>query len=570
MVPRISKPGRSFRFAAIYYGHDRGTIATSERVGWTYVLNSHTDDPGKAVRWMIVSHQAANASKEEQSAPGRRIEKPVWTWSLAVSPDQGDPGQEYWLKAAKSFLAEHGLADQPTVLYAHTDERHAHVHGLTTLIDPATGSMKMKTILDPKTGEEKIVPALSNAQLASSRWAQRWEEAEGRIYCEQRVQNNARRDQGEHVKYQDPELDQKTLITKLYYAADSGKAFEASLAEHGLRLAQGKRIVILDEAGKMYNISRQIEGVKAKDIRAKLADLQLGAVEELRQQQELDRAQKQQAAEQQKAQEAIRQQEESFDRDQYEVQWQMAIVDAAIEAREREPSANVRSKDQDHSLALPHDPPSARINAVQNRQLDELGIFYTENQLARLNLSSDLGRQYGEHEGSLRENMTRAQEALKEAGRIRTWWMKLTGEYGWRQKELQAMRLTLEDIEGRKREALQALERRIEEQRRAIAVRHEQERRAMQPAVPREEALPQAMRAIPVQECPLEPQRPTPTSRSREMDQRQGASYSQTDNSLISEEFNEASQDCHEPENSYLAFLDGFENEMDNSLENSL
>ena len=147
MVPRISKPGRSFRFAAIYYGHDRGTIATSERVGWTYVLNSHTDDPGKAVRWMIVSHQAANASKEEQSAPGRRIEKPVWTWSLAVSPDQGDPGQEYWLKAAKSFLAEHGLADQPTVLYAHTDERHAHVHGLTTLIDPATGSMKMKTCL---------------------------------------------------------------------------------------------------------------------------------------------------------------------------------------------------------------------------------------------------------------------------------------------------------------------------------------------------------------------------------------------------------------------------------------
>lgn len=464
MVPRIGKPGRSFRGASLYFAHDQGTTETAERVGWTHVLNSPSDDPDKTVKWMIVSHYAANNHKEEENAPGRRIEKPVWTWSLALHPDQGDPGQEYWLTAAKSFLTEFGLQDHPTVLYSHTDEQYSHIHGMTTLIDPATNRTKADE-------------ALSKGHLKASRWAQKWEETEGKVYCAKRAQNNARRDNGEYVKYKDPELELKPLITRLYNGSDNGRAFQAALEGSGFKLAMGgSRIVIVDPNGKIHSISRQIEGAKAKDIKMKLAGLELPDVEQVRLQlQNRDDRDKNPAPDH----DPERQQEkpvadpapspapqtekpapEYLDRDQQDREWQESIIDAGIQ------------HEQERREALG----AERKNRAQDRRLAEWGDFYEENSQARSKLQDKLQAAYGERERRLRQEIDQLDTTLKNSGRLKLWWLKLRGRVSkTAEQDLADMRRSLENLEWRKKEATDTVEQRIAQERQRIAARHEKQ-----------------------------------------------------------------------------------------------
>jgi hypothetical protein len=64
-------------------------------------------------------------------------------------------------------------------------------------------------------------------------------------------------------------------VTQLWHQADSGKAFAASLVEHDYQLCRGDRrdFCIVDGAGELHSLARRIEGVKAAEICARLADL---------------------------------------------------------------------------------------------------------------------------------------------------------------------------------------------------------------------------------------------------------------------------------------------------------
>ena len=115
-------------------------------------------------------------------------------------------------------------------MVAHNDRDHPHLHLIVNIVNPETGRANR----------------VSFSKKKLSTWAESYEREHGKIYCKKRVENNAKRAQDQKVKYEEPELDLKSNITKLFHAADSGQAFRAALAEHGLTLAQGKRIVVID------------------------------------------------------------------------------------------------------------------------------------------------------------------------------------------------------------------------------------------------------------------------------------------------------------------------------------
>jgi hypothetical protein len=62
----------------------------------------------------------------------------------------------------------------------------------------------------------------------------------------------------------------KEQVTALKQASDSAEAFKAALEEHGYVLAKGDRrdFVIIDSAGQVHSLGRQIDGVKAAELRA--------------------------------------------------------------------------------------------------------------------------------------------------------------------------------------------------------------------------------------------------------------------------------------------------------------
>ena len=67
----------------------------------------------------------------------------------------------------------------------------------------------------------------------------------------------------------------KEQITDLWRTTDSGQAFAAALTDAGFVLARGDRrdFVVIDPRGGTHSLSRRVEGATAKDIRARMADL---------------------------------------------------------------------------------------------------------------------------------------------------------------------------------------------------------------------------------------------------------------------------------------------------------
>lgn len=67
----------------------------------------------------------------------------------------------------------------------------------------------------------------------------------------------------------------KAAVTDIWCRTDSGQAFAGALRDTGYVLARGDRrdFVVIDPKGGVHSLARHVEGAKAKDIRARMADL---------------------------------------------------------------------------------------------------------------------------------------------------------------------------------------------------------------------------------------------------------------------------------------------------------
>lgn len=184
MIPKVAGKGSSFKGAAQYYLHDKGA-STAERVAFAETVNLPTRDPDKAFKCMAWTAEHQNEIKEAAggSKRGRKLQDPVYTYSLAWAPDE-KPTKEQMIGAAMETLSVLGLTENEAILVAHRDEPHPHIHVIVNRVHPQTG----------------IAAKLSNDHLKLSRWAEDYEKRQGQIRCEERVENNKRRDRGEWVK----------------------------------------------------------------------------------------------------------------------------------------------------------------------------------------------------------------------------------------------------------------------------------------------------------------------------------------------------------------------------------
>jgi hypothetical protein len=374
----------------------------------------------------------AGTLKRQSGVPatGAKTQKPVFAFSLAWHPEER-PEQWEMVSAGRSALFTLGLEEHETLMVAHRDEDHPHLHLIVNTVHPSTGRTN----------------TLPYSKRTLSTWAEQYERERGKIYCQQRVENNERRAKGEFVRYEEPEVDLKAEITRIYHSADSGKAFAAALAERGYTLAQGKRIVLIDRDGKTHSLSRQIEGVTAKNVRAKLANLKLRPVADLVNSGE-EHGRKRLGHSPAPV---------NSSRDQHDPKGREQIIDAGV-ANAARPTL------------------SQRLNQLQNRQLAELGHFYAKNQQARERLDFTLENQYGVSERQLRRDVLEIEGALKNPGVVRRWWLTLTGQRARAVRGLDEMRRSLQNIEQRKAEARAALAKDVEVRRRAIDARQRREK----------------------------------------------------------------------------------------------
>lgn len=252
MIPKITTGGKSFQGAFMYYMHDK-KADTRDRVAWTQTENMLTTDPDKA--WKVMAYTAMEQSRLKeasgQSRAGRKLEKPVFAYSLSWHPEQ-EPDRKHMLDTARRSLRMMGLDEHEALIVAHQDEPQKHVHVIVNRVHPITG----------KAGDVR------NSKRKFSDFAHEYELEHGKIYCLQREQNQQKREQGKLSRYHDPS------IVKAWESSDNGQSFATALKKDGYTLARGrKRLVVVDPHGKKHNPVRHLEGVKAKDFNARISDL---------------------------------------------------------------------------------------------------------------------------------------------------------------------------------------------------------------------------------------------------------------------------------------------------------
>lgn len=192
MNPAIAKKGSSFKGVFAYLLHDKGDEGKQQtkdgvygdRVDWTYCHNLPTNDPEMAKRMMIDLACHADELKRANGWDGRgnKSQKPVYHYSLNWH-EQDQVSEEQMIETALESLKRLKLLkDHQAVFFRHNDTDHAHVHVVVNLVHPETGKQQV----------------MSRDAYALSRMAQQLNKEHGWLECEQRVENNALRDQGKH------------------------------------------------------------------------------------------------------------------------------------------------------------------------------------------------------------------------------------------------------------------------------------------------------------------------------------------------------------------------------------
>ena len=259
--------GSSFKGAALYHLHDKRlegeTVRlTDARVAWTETVNLRTTDPEKAWRIMVATaeNQAALKQAAGMKMTGRKLTKPVYTYSLAWHPEQ-KPSQAEMLGAAKETLQVLGMEEHQALIVCHNDTAHPHVHVIVNRVHPETG-------LAAKTSQDR---------LKLSRWAEAYERAGGKIYCDERVINNARRDQGEFVKAESVPRQTFEMAEAVRPALNDNreaaerikleqKQKDAALNHHGREMATRQKTAL----GEIASLYRKTKDEVTRSLRAEI------------------------------------------------------------------------------------------------------------------------------------------------------------------------------------------------------------------------------------------------------------------------------------------------------------
>jgi len=254
MIPKIAAGGSSFKGCAKYYLHDKGKT-TRERVAWTHTENMLTDDPDKA--WRVMAYTAKEAERLKaasgQAKVGRKLTKPVFSFSLAWHPEQ-KPDKDHMLEIAKKSIAHLGLDEYQALIVAHRDEPQPHCHVILCRVHPLTG----------------LACDIGNSKLKLSDFAREYEREHGKIYCPQREENHRKRKRGEKVMYSDPH------IVAAWENSKNGQEFAVALKAKGYQIANGrKRVVIIDPYGQTHNPTRHLKDIRTKQFTERIQDLRL-------------------------------------------------------------------------------------------------------------------------------------------------------------------------------------------------------------------------------------------------------------------------------------------------------
>jgi Relaxase/Mobilisation nuclease domain len=204
----------------------------------------------------------------EAVALGSRCTKPFYHASINT-PAHEALTDEQCAHAIDRLEAALGLSGQPRVVVIHRKNAREHCHIVWSRID--LESMRVISHSHNYRKHEQVGRDLER-EFGHARVQGAHVERDGKERPK-RTPSHAEMLQAERTGVSVQTV--KATITDIWRRTDSGQAFASALRDAGYVLARGDRrdFVVIDPTGGVHSLARCVEGAKANDIRAHMADL---------------------------------------------------------------------------------------------------------------------------------------------------------------------------------------------------------------------------------------------------------------------------------------------------------
>jgi hypothetical protein len=162
-----------------------------------------------------------------------------------------------------------GFDGQPRVVVVHEKEGREHTH----IVWSRTDIKHQRAIrIDHNYRAHELVARELEREFGHARVQGAHIEREGRARPD-RTPTHHEMQQADRTKLNPQEV--KEHITEIWQRTDTGRAFTAAVMEFGYALAPGDRrdFVVIDPHGGVHSLARCVEGANAKQVRARMADL---------------------------------------------------------------------------------------------------------------------------------------------------------------------------------------------------------------------------------------------------------------------------------------------------------
>jgi len=222
----------------------------------------------------VVAEDVLGALKEmEAVACCARTGKPLYHASINTRADERlTPEQR--AQAIDRLEEALSLTGQPRVVVIHEKQGREHCHVIWSRID-FEHSRAIRMDHNYRTHEivaRELEKEFGHAHVQGAHVERDGKERPARTPGHDEMQQAART--GLKPKQA------KEQITALWQSTDSGQAFKTAIETQGWLLARGDRrdFVVVDPQGGTHSLARRVEGAKAKDVRARMADLDANAL----------------------------------------------------------------------------------------------------------------------------------------------------------------------------------------------------------------------------------------------------------------------------------------------------
>ncbi|MEK7754150.1 MAG: relaxase/mobilization nuclease domain-containing protein [Acidobacteriota bacterium] len=173
---------------------------------------------------------------------------------------------EQWQRAVEVLEKELGLEGQPRAVVKHLKHGREHIHVVWARTD--IDDMVLRSDSQNYQAHERASQKLEiefGHEPVPGKHAKR--DREKQPEYPRAEANHAEWQQSERTGLRPAEM--REQITALKKASDNAQAFKAALEEHGYVLARGDRrdFVVIDPAGQVHSLGRQIDGMKAAALR---------------------------------------------------------------------------------------------------------------------------------------------------------------------------------------------------------------------------------------------------------------------------------------------------------------